>query len=99
MNNCALVTNIFLSFIEFHFISFLEQFPSLNDLECKMTKLKDQKIIFLTIDFIMHTYLNRQMVECCKCNQWFHRMCERIQAEVFVKKHVQWFCNECTKKN
>jgi len=41
----------------------------------------------------------KQMVECSKCGQWFHRMCERIPESVFLKRNCKslWFCFSCSK--
>ena len=39
----------------------------------------------------------KQMVECSGCSGWFHRMCERIPANIFHKsnKDSKWFCYTC----
>ena len=29
----------------------------------------------------------KQMVECSKCGEWFHRMCERIPEDIFMKQN------------
>ena len=43
---------------------------------------------------------NMQMVECSSCNEWFHRMCERISDDCFLKKFKDsnWFCYICSNK-
>ena len=33
------------------------------------------------------------MAECSKCEEWYHRKCEVISKEVFVKPNAPWECS------
>ena len=35
------------------------------------------------------------MAECSKCGEWYHRKCEVIPKEVFVKPNTTWECSFC----
>ena len=35
------------------------------------------------------------MAECSKCEEWYHRKCEVISKEVFVKPNAPWECSFC----
>ena len=37
------------------------------------------------------------MVEWSKCGDWFHRMCERIPEDIFMKQSskIEWLCRSC----
>ena len=42
-------------------------------------------------------FLFRQMIECSMCKEWFHRMCERVNANQYEKDNMDdWYCSECT---
>ncbi len=38
---------------------------------------------------------SEEMAECVDCNEWFHRDCVKIPANVFKTKHIQWRCPAC----
>ena len=40
----------------------------------------------------------KQMVECSKCGEWFHRMRERIPEDIFKKQNskIEWLCRSCS---
>ena len=40
----------------------------------------------------------KQMVECSKCGEWFHRMCELIPEDIFKKQNskIEWLCRSCS---
>ena len=35
------------------------------------------------------------MVQCTRCEEWFHKKCKNIPRAVFKKNIATWFCNEC----
>ena len=35
------------------------------------------------------------MAECSNCGEWYHRKCEFIPKEVFVKPNATWECSFC----
>ena len=35
----------------------------------------------------------KQMFECSKCGEWFHRICERIPEDIFM---IEWLCRSCS---
>ena len=35
------------------------------------------------------------MVQCTRCEEWFHKKCKNIPRAVFKKSIATWFCNEC----
>ena len=35
------------------------------------------------------------MTECSKCREWYHRKCEVIPKEVFIKPNTTWECSFC----
>ena len=39
--------------------------------------------------------LDKQMVKCDECCEWFHRMCEHIPEKPFNEKYVKWYCLKC----
>ena len=39
---------------------------------------------------------DEHMVQCDKCNVWFHRICENIDEQVFEDDELEWSCLKCT---
>ena len=38
----------------------------------------------------------QDMVRCDKCLEWYHRLCEKIDSDVFeTSNHNKWFCSNC----
>ena len=37
----------------------------------------------------------RHMVECSRCLEWYHRMCERIPDSVLNDSDKIWYCQLC----
>ena len=37
----------------------------------------------------------RLMVECSRCLEWYHRMCERIPDSVLNDSDKIWYCQLC----
>ena len=40
----------------------------------------------------------KQIAECSKCGECFHRMCERIPDDIFMKQssNIEWLCRNCS---
>lgn len=43
-------------------------------------------------------HVEKFMVQCGKCKEWFHKHCERIPKSVFdvAKKKRNWICKRCS---
>ena len=39
---------------------------------------------------------NVEMVECCKCKEWYHVHCVSVPHSVLPDKNIKWFCNSCS---
>ena len=37
------------------------------------------------------------MAACEKCHEWYHRSCEDIPEEVFIKTDAEWICSKCVR--
>ena len=35
------------------------------------------------------------MIECTKCNKWFHIDCEAVPGEILDNSRAEWFCKHC----
>ena len=35
------------------------------------------------------------MIECTKCNKWFHIDCEAVPEEILNNSKAEWFCKHC----
>ena len=35
------------------------------------------------------------MIECSKCEQWFHCACEDVPQEALDCSSMEWFCKNC----
>ena len=38
------------------------------------------------------------MIECCRCSEWYHEECERVDQEVWEKEEIDWICTKCSSR-
>ena len=81
----------------------ISPFPKSNGQGMKFKSCKDREImveIFCTCRMSWRKAENniyaKQMVECSKCGEWFHRMCEWIPEDIFKKQKIEWLCRSCS---
>ena len=76
-----------------HNPSTLQQFPS-SDWQKIPTNL-----IKKTMDVLVFCYCRfpeeGNMIECCRCSEWYHETCEVIDQEVWEKEDIDWVCKKC----
>lgn len=59
------------------------------------TKVKSTEEIEVYCECRMPELRNVDMVECCKCKEWYHVHFFFVPHIAITNKNTQWFCNRC----
>ena len=70
----------------------LVMFPTMKKRRVPM-KLKNRDEIDIYCERRMPELRNVEMVECCKCKEWYHVHCVGVPHS---DKKTKWFCNSCS---
>ena len=59
------------------------------------TKVKNRDEIDIYCECRMLELRNVEMVECCKCKEWYHVHCHSVSVprSALADKKIKWFCN------
>ena len=60
------------------------------------TKVKNRDEIDIYCECRMPELRNVEMVECCKCKEWYHVHCVSVPRSALADKKIKWFCNSCS---
>jgi hypothetical protein len=70
-------------------------FPTLKERRVPV-KIKNGDEIDIYCEYRMPDLRNVEMVECCKCKEWYHVHCVSVPHSALADKKFKWFCNSCS---
>jgi hypothetical protein len=72
----------------------LQMFPTLRERRsATRVKVKDDIHVFCACR--MPELPGVEMVECCRCKEWYHVPCIQVPQAALEDKKVVWFCDNC----
>ena len=83
-----------------HLISCLQmgKFESFSRMKrrIKQTQMKDEYLIYAVYCFCRYPDIyDKKMIECPKCQEWYHYSCVGLKIEIALKVARDWYCSRC----
>ena len=72
----------------------ITNFPTIKERRLH-TKVKSRDEIEVYCECRMPELRNVEMVQCCKCKEWYHVHCVSVPRTALVDKNAKWFCSRC----